>query len=55
MRIKFLTFLEGVLMALICSLEALRCRVAVCPDCGRNRYDPEGDCINFEDDSERLN
>jgi hypothetical protein len=38
MRIRILQTVEAILVRLIPSLEGLRERVAVCPDCGRNRY-----------------
>lgn len=38
MKIKLMQAIEAFLLRLIPYLESLRERVAVCPDCGRNRY-----------------
>lgn len=38
MKIKLLQFTENLLIAIIRRLEDWREMVAVCPDCGRNRY-----------------
>ena len=46
MRIKTLQLLERILGAIIPVLESWREKVAVCPDCGRNRYTGEP-CISF--------
>lgn len=45
MRIRILQFAETLLQAVIPHLESLRERVAVCPDCGRNRY-TGAPCVN---------
>jgi hypothetical protein len=45
MRIRILQFAEAFLQVIIPQLESLRERVAVCPDCGRNRY-TGAPCVN---------
>ena len=46
MKIKLFQFLEGVLARLGKHIETARQKVAVCPDCGRNRYTGPP-CVNF--------
>lgn len=41
MKIWLFTHIEGFLNTLVNHLETLRCRFAICPNCGRNRYTGE--------------